>query len=90
MDDVPASAARADGRATMETRITDIVRLGVIGLIAYWSYVLVAPFILIVVWAAILTAALNPFYDWLRTLLRGGSRRGGSSSAKAPPSGSTC
>ncbi|MDW5317347.1 AI-2E family transporter [Rhizobium sp. PL01] len=76
MDETLISSAEEDasGRSTIETRITDFVRLAVIVLLAYWSYTLVAPFILIVIWAAILTVALYPFYEGLRTLL-GGRRR---------------
>ncbi len=76
MDETPISAAAPDapGRSAIEARITDFVRLGVIVLFGYWSYTLVAPFILIVIWAAILTVALYPLYEALRSLL-GGRRR---------------
>jgi predicted PurR-regulated permease PerM len=76
MDERQISSAEPDisGRSSIETRITDFVRLGVVVLFAYWSYTLVAPFLLIVVWAAILTVALYPLYDGLQKLL-GGHRR---------------
>ncbi|WP_075291519.1 AI-2E family transporter [Pararhizobium arenae] len=75
MDDTPLSTAEtANGHLTIETRITDFVRLGIVVLFVYWSYTLVAPFILIVIWAAILTVALYPFYERLTALL-GGRRR---------------
>lgn len=76
MDETPISAVEpgASDRSTIETRITDFVRLGVVVLFAYWSYTLVAPFILIVIWAAILTVALYPAYKALRAVLGGRGR----------------
>ncbi|NVP57043.1 AI-2E family transporter [Mycoplana rhizolycopersici] len=70
----PAPQAESGGPAAIEPRITDFVRLGVLALFAYWSYTLVAPFLVIVIWAAILTVALYPCYRALRVAL-GGSRR---------------
>lgn len=66
MDETSSPVA---GQTIIETRITDYVRVGVVTLIAYWSYTLAAPFILIVIWAAILTVSLYPFYLMLRALL---------------------
>ncbi len=76
MDEKPISSAEPEisGRSSIETRITDYVRVGVIVLFAYCSYTLIAPFILIVIWAAILTVALYPLYNRLQGLL-GGHRR---------------
>lgn len=58
----------------IETRITDFVRLGIVGLFAYWSLTLVAPFAIIAIWAAILTVALYPAYARLRLMLGGRGR----------------
>jgi predicted PurR-regulated permease PerM len=59
----------------METRVTDLaIRLAVVGLFAYWSLTLIAPFALILIWAVILVVALYPVYTGLRALLGG---RGG-------------
>jgi predicted PurR-regulated permease PerM len=41
------------------------VRIGLLGFLIYWSFVLVRPFIPILVWGAVLTVALYPFYTWL-------------------------
>ncbi|KQV41412.1 MULTISPECIES: AI-2E family transporter [unclassified Rhizobium] len=71
---VPLGDPAVGGRSSIETRITDFVRVGIVFLFAYWSYTLVAPFILIVIWAAILTVALYPFHNTLCRLL-GGRRR---------------
>ena len=60
---------------TFEAKITDLViRLAVVGLFAYWSLTLIAPFGLIIIWAVILAVALYPAYAALRKLLGG---RGG-------------
>lgn len=50
------------------------IRLGVLGLLLYWSLILVRPFISIVIWSVVLTVALYPLYDWIAILL-GGRRR---------------
>jgi predicted PurR-regulated permease PerM len=50
------------------------IRLGVLGLLVYWSFVLVRPFITIAIWSVVLTVALYPVYDWMVSRL-GGRRR---------------
>jgi len=50
------------------------IRLGVLGLLLYFSFTLVSPFISIAIWSAVLTVALYPAYDWIVNLL-GGRRR---------------
>lgn len=50
------------------------IRLGVLGLLLYWSLVLVRPFISIAIWSVVLTVALYPIYDWIAVRL-GGRRR---------------
>ena len=41
------------------------VRLGLLAFLVYWSFVLVRPFIPILVWSMVLTVALYQPYDWL-------------------------
>ena len=41
------------------------VRLGVLAFLVYWSFVLVRPFIPILVWSMVLAVALYPPYNWL-------------------------
>ena len=50
------------------------VRLGVLGLLLYFSFLLVRPFISIAIWSVVLTVALYPVYEWMVHLL-GGRRR---------------
>lgn len=50
------------------------IRLGVLGLLLYLSFILVRPFISIAVWSVVLTVALYPLYDWIVGWL-GGRRR---------------
>jgi predicted PurR-regulated permease PerM len=47
------------------------IRLGLLAGVIYWSYILVLPFIPIMVWSAILAVALYPVFDLL-TRLSGG------------------
>ena len=41
------------------------IRLVLLGLLAYWSLRILAPFATILLWSAILAVALYPFFDWL-------------------------
>jgi predicted PurR-regulated permease PerM len=41
------------------------IRLGFLGLLAYWSFRVIAPFITIGLWSALLAVALYPLYEWL-------------------------
>ena len=53
------------------------IRLGLLGLIAYWSLQIVGPFVSIVVWAVILAVAIYPVHQWLARRL--GGREGAAS-----------
>ena len=48
-----------------------VVRFALGALIVYWSFLLLRPFFEILVWAAILTVSLNPFYLRLQRILAG-------------------
>jgi predicted PurR-regulated permease PerM len=50
------------------------IRLGVLGLLLYASFILIRPFLTIAIWSAVLTIALYPVYDWIVALLRGRRR----------------
>jgi len=41
------------------------LRLGLLAFLVYWSFVLVRPFIPMLVWSMVLTVALYPPYNWL-------------------------
>jgi len=63
-----------ESRRQLETWITDVaIRLLILGGLAYWSLKLIAPFVILVAWAAILTTAIYPVYVWLRARLGGRS-----------------
>src|SRR5688572_19587697 len=46
------------------------IRLGLLGLVGYWSFTVIAPFLTIVLWSAVLTVALYPLFDWFAGRLR--------------------
>ena len=50
------------------------IRLGVLGLLLYWSFILIRPFLIIGIWSAVLTVALYPIYSLVVGWL-GGRRR---------------
>jgi predicted PurR-regulated permease PerM len=61
--------------SSFDAKVTDLViRLTLVGIFAYFSLTLLAPFAIMVIWAVILTVALYPAYAALRKLLGG---RGG-------------
>lgn len=41
------------------------IRLGLLAFLIYWSFILLRPFVPILVWASVLAVALYPTYDWL-------------------------
>src|SRR5215813_1069230 len=58
----------------MATGVELTIRLGVLGLLLYWSFFLIHPFITIAIWSVVLTVALYPVYNWIVDRL-GGRRR---------------
>lgn len=70
--DTPEAAKPGQPAPSVDARVIDIaVRLGVLGLFAYFSLQLVAPFFLFLLWAVVLTVALYPVYAWLAEKLGG-------------------
>jgi predicted PurR-regulated permease PerM len=49
------------------------IRFVLVALIVYWSFVILRPFLSILVWAAILSVALYPIYLWLNRVMGGRS-----------------
>ena len=47
------------------------IRLGLLALLIYWSFVLVSPFVPILAWSVVLAVALYPVYTWLAAVLGG-------------------
>lgn len=74
MDDAPVKAEPASAPGSIEPRVTEFLRLGVLALFAYWSLTLVAPFAIIAIWAGILAVALYPVFRALTALFGGRPR----------------
>jgi predicted PurR-regulated permease PerM len=53
--------------------VDSVIRIGLLGLLLYWTWKVVGPFVTVALWSAILTVALYPVFDWLARRL--GSRR---------------
>ncbi|HUN97497.1 MAG TPA: AI-2E family transporter [Bradyrhizobium sp.] len=45
------------------------IRLVLLALLVYWSFVLLRPFLPILIWSIVLAVALYPFFDWLSSHL---------------------
>ena len=53
-------------------KVIDIViRISVLGLLSFWCFTLLRPFIVIVIWSTILAIAFYPIFLWLKALMGG-------------------
>jgi predicted PurR-regulated permease PerM len=60
------TTGRDQDPSTLSAATIDLaIRLGFIVLLGYWSFRVIAPFLTIGVWSAILTVALYPVFAWL-------------------------
>src|SRR5215468_2450090 len=71
----PTPAPEKDtGFTSFDSSAVDVViKIGLLGLLGYWTLEVVGPFLTVALWSAILTVALYPLFDWLARRLR--SRR---------------
>ena len=70
-DDRPDPA----GRDQLTTTFVELaIRIGALGLVLYWTLILLLPFLTIGIWSAVLTVALYPAFEWMARRL-GGRRR---------------
>ena len=46
------------------------IRLAILGLLIYWSLLLIGPFVTVVLWGVVLAVALYPIFAWLRGMSR--------------------
>src|SRR6202051_2861345 len=60
-----AAADRSD-----DTLVVAAIRIGCLALLAYWSWLLLQPFLSIIVWSVIFAVALYPVFDWLAARFR--------------------
>src|SRR3954447_21073219 len=65
---------QSSGDQLIATWVELIIRLGVLGILLYWSFLILQPFITIAIWSVVLTVALYPLYDWI-VIFSGGRRR---------------
>ncbi len=59
----------ANSVRTANSWTDDAIRLALVAFIFSWSFLLIVPFIAILIWAAILSVALYPVYLWLKRML---------------------
>jgi predicted PurR-regulated permease PerM len=57
--------------ASTEELVVFVVQIVCLGLLGYWSLILLRPFLTIIVWSIIISVALYPIFDWLSTKLYG-------------------
>jgi predicted PurR-regulated permease PerM len=63
--DVGETPTAARQRRSSEEVIQIAIRLALLAFLIYWSFLLLSPFIPILVWSVVLAVALYPAYDWL-------------------------
>ncbi|TYK67115.1 AI-2E family transporter [Colwellia echini] len=64
-----------DNEQVFNRRIIDIaIKLGALALVIVWCFQIISPFIMIVIWAAILAVALFPLHSKLSRLLKGNKK----------------
>ncbi|MGN6747477.1 MAG: AI-2E family transporter [Xanthobacteraceae bacterium] len=47
------------------------IRLVCLGLVGYWAFILIKPFLTILIWSTIITVALYPIFEWLSAKFSG-------------------
>ena len=57
--------------ASNEELVVLVIRIVCLGLLGYWSLILIRPFLTIIVWSIIIAVALYPIFDWLSAKLYG-------------------
>ena len=75
--ETPVTDDRPDpaGRDRLTTTFVELaIRIGALGLVLYWTLILLLPFLTIGIWSAVLTVALYPVFEWMVRRL-GGRRR---------------
>jgi predicted PurR-regulated permease PerM len=66
-----ARRGESSSPAPLGVTTTDLaIRLGLLSLVGYWSFNVIAPFLTVVLWSAILTVALYSLFEWLAQRLR--------------------
>ena len=50
------------------------IRLGLLGLLIGWCFIILSPFISLLLWGIIIAVAIHPVFNWLKTKLRGRSK----------------
>jgi predicted PurR-regulated permease PerM len=70
--ETPVQVSRSDRSGEWVIQIA--IRLGLLAFLIYWSFILLRPFIPILVWSVVLSVALYPAYDWLSAHLGHRSR----------------
>jgi predicted PurR-regulated permease PerM len=57
--------------ASHEDRVVFAIRIVCLGILGYWSFLIISPFLTIIAWSIILAVALYPIFDWLSARLYG-------------------
>ena len=70
--DINHQASRLEHKKREELTSTYVdigIRIAVLGILFYWSFRLIQPFITLLIWSCVLTVALYPAHEWLNSRL---------------------
>jgi predicted PurR-regulated permease PerM len=63
--------AASPERSMLDATFIDwAIKIGCLAILAYWSLLLIQPFLTIMVWSIVLAVALYPIFDWMVSRLR--------------------
>ncbi len=65
------STQPADGKQSVQRVIETAIRLGLVFLLGAWCFLIVEPFIIPILWGAIIAIASYPIYQWMQLKLGG-------------------
>jgi len=57
--------------ASDEAFVVTAIRLVCLGLVGYWAFILIKPFLTIMIWSTIIAVALYPIFEWLSAKFAG-------------------
>lgn len=64
----------ADDHSYLNKAVEIAIRLGLLGLLIGWCFIILSPFISLLLWGVIIAVAIHPVFNWLKTKLRGRSK----------------
>jgi predicted PurR-regulated permease PerM len=65
------SIQASDGKRSVQRAVEAAIRIGLVFLIAAWCFLIVKPFIILILWGLIIAIACHPIHRWMQAKLGG-------------------